>query len=394
MQRPSKFPKTKRTPTIFNRIEEEIAVLEAQGRKIHAMHVGDTHFDFPQPMLEPVPDEEKLFGSRLNIYGNTYGEKPLREALLEKVKTRNHLPVEDIDNIQITNGSTGALAACFSRLIEPGAELLVISPYWTILRQVADQAQLQIIEVPLFDKIAENDDYDISALLEEYGGPWCKGIYINTPSNPTGMLLKEKHLNSLAEFAKKRDLWVFSDEAYEDFIYDGQKHVSIGSLPGMFDRTVSIYTFSKNFGASGIRIGYAAGLQSVIGELNRGVVGSCYHPGRYDQLMAWRGLKNFEKCLNPIYEDYKAHWEYARSNLKTRFMPVSGSFYFYIWLGEDWINGASEIKIKRMLKSGVVMSPGESFGSEYRGWARMCFTILPMNELIDAVSKINKMLGC
>lgn len=392
MLRPSVFPKDKATPTIFNRIENEVKHRAEQGQKIHAMHVGDTYFDFPPAMTRSDPDEEMEYGSKLNRYGDTFGDLPLRKILLEKLRNQNKLPIGDIDSIQITCGATGALAAGFSRLADPGSEILVLAPYWTILRQVAAQAQVQIIEVPFFDKLLENEELDIGALLEEYGSPWCSGIYINTPSNPTGMLLKEKHLESIAAFAKKRDLWVFSDEAYEDFIFDKSEHVSIGSLPDMFDRTISVYTFSKNLGTSGMRVGYLAAKPSVAGELNKAVVGSCYHVSRIDQRMAWRGMKNFDECFQPLFEKYSQARDFVTKNLKAKFMPVSGSFYFFLWLGDKWKNIPSEEKVKRMMDLGVVLSPGESFGSDYNGWARMCFTILTMDELKFAVASINKMI--
>ncbi len=393
MYQPSRFPKNKKPPTLFNSIEAEVAARQADGQNVYAMHVGDTFMPTPAPMLQPVENEDQLFGSNLNRYGNTFGELALRSLLLEKVQQKNHIPVEDVDSIQVTAGATAALEACFSRLIEPGSEVLVLSPYWTILRQVAEQAKVQIVEVPVFDKLAENPDLDLFELLNEYGRPWTKAIYLNTPSNPTGMLLNQKQLEAIGRYAQRRDLWLFSDEAYEDFIFDGGEHVSIASLPNLLERTVSVFTFSKNLSTSGLRLGYAVGAPAVIAEINRGVVGGYYHAGRFDQLMAWRGMKNFDECLQPLFNAYKSNWQWAKDNLRVKSLPVSAGFYFFIWLGEDWKALMGESKIKRMLDHGLVLSPGESFGNEYNGWARVCFSILPPDDLKLAVERINEMVG-
>jgi len=393
MQKPSHFPKTKRPPTIFNRIEAKVAERTEKGQNIITLHVGDTYIDVPALMLQPAPDEDRLYGTLLNRYGDTFGDPPLREMLLEKVRSKNRLPVDGIDSIQITAGATAGLNACFSRLTEPGSEVLVLSPYWTILRQVADQAQVQIVEVPVFDLLASNENFDLTAQLEKYGGPWCKAIYFNSPSNPTGMTLQKEHLYQITAFAKKRDLWVFSDEAYEDFIYDDSKHISIGSLPGMFERTVSVYTFSKNFSTSGLRVGYTVAAPPVISEINLGVVGGYYHAGRFDQRMAWRGMKRFDECFKPLLDKYRIVWQWAKDNIKARVLLVSGGFYFFIWLGDDWKGIPVEKKIERMLDAGIVLAPGESFGADYNGWARMCFTIVPPEELKEAVERLNLMLN-
>lgn len=393
MYQPNKFPRNKKPPTIFNSIEAEVATREADGQRVFAMHVGDTFMPTPEAMLTAEPNEDQLFGANLNRYGNTYGDLALRSLILEKVQTKNKIPVDGVDAIQVTAGATAALEACFSRLIEPGSEILVLSPYWTILRQVAEQAKVQIVEVPLFDKLAENPDLDLFELLNSFGRPWTKAIYLNTPSNPTGMLLNKKQLEDIGRYAKHRDLWLFSDEAYEDYIFDGGAHVSIASLSDMLERTVSVFTFSKNFSTSGLRLGYAVGHPAVIAELNRGVVGGYYHAGRFDQRMAWRGMKHFDECLQPLYDAYRANWEYAKDNLRVKSLPVSAGFYFFIWLGEDWKSMRGEAKIKRMLDNGLVLSPGESFGNDYNGWARVCFTILPPEDLKEAVERINTMVG-
>lgn len=364
-----------------------------RGQKVIPLHIGDTYIPIPSPMVEPVPGEDSDFGVMLNRYGDTIGEAPLRKLLVEKVKSRNRLPVKDIDCIQVTGGATSGLEAGFSRLLKPNAEILVLAPYWTILRHVADQARVKLVEVPFFDLLEEDKQFDAVGQLSKYMSEDTAAIYVNTPSNPTGMVLKTEQLEIIADFARENDLWIFSDEAYEDYIYDDSEHVSIGSLPNAFQHTVSVYTFSKSFGVSGMRVGYTVASPPVIAEINRGIVGSYYQVGRYDQLMAWRGLLRFEECLMPLYNRYLETWRWAAGNIRAKTLPCKAGFYFFLWLGEDWKGLDSEEKVSRMLDAGVVLSPGESFGKDYNGWARLCFTVVAPEDLKVAVHRLNELLA-
>ena len=391
---PSQFPKEKRPPTIFNKIGGEVEKRTQLGEKITALHIGDTYLPLPTELTTPYPGEDRLFGTMLNRYSDTMGDLPLRQLLLDKVIKRNHLPVTGLDCIQVTNGATGVLASGFSRLVGAGNDVLTLAPYWTILRIVADQARVNLVEVPFFCYLAYKPEFDLIAHLEKHLTPATKAIYINNPSNPTGMVLNRITIEKLARFAQEHDLWVFSDEAYEDFIWDKDSPmISIGSLEGMFERTISVYTFSKCFGASGLRVGYGVAPAPVVAELNRGVVGSIYQVGRYDQLMAWRGMMRFETAVKPLFDNYVKTWEWVKENLKVQSLPSLATFYFFIYLGDDWKGLSSEETVNRFLNAGVVLSPGDSFGNAYDGWARLCFTIEPPNEIQLAIEKLNSLLS-
>jgi aspartate/methionine/tyrosine aminotransferase len=391
MPSPSNFPREKLPPNVWARIEAEACRREAQGDRVIQLHIGDAHLPFPRILVEPVPDEESLFACRLNRYSDTFGEAPLRELILEKVCSRNQLPASGIDCIQITSGATGALHAAFNRLLEPGSEVLTLSPYWSILRNVADAAKVRLVEVPFFDRVNElgKVGFDPTAVLERYRTGMTQAIYINTPSNPTGMLLDRSITEAIAAFAVAHDLWVFSDEAYEDFIWNGGEHISIGSLPDMFERTVSIYTFSKCFGSSGIRVGYAVAPPPMISQLNRTVVGAYYQPGRLGQLYAWRGMRRFTETMRIFYDDYRPTWRWVSENLKTTTLPCSGGFYYFVRLPDAWRGIPPEEKVARMVAVGVSLAPGEYFGTDYEGWARLCFTVAPPDDVKEGVIRLN-----
>ena len=393
MPSPSNFPNTKVPPTVWSLIEGEAKKREATGERVIQLHIGDAHLPFPRRLTEPAEDEERRFTSGLNRYGDTFGEPALRELLLDKVQTKNRLPATGIDCIQVTAGATGALFCGFNRLLEPGSEVLTPAPYWSILRNVADSAKVRLVEVPFFDVQASGASFDPVAALERHRTGLTQAVYLNTPSNPTGMLLNRGILERIAEFANRRDLWVFADEAYEDYIWDGSPHLSIGSLPGMFERTISVYTLSKCFGSSGIRVGYAVGSPAAISQLNRAAVGSTYHAGRLGQLYAWRGMQHFSEIVDIFRSDYQPTWRWVAENLSADTLPCRGGFYYYIRLGDRWRGVPPEDKVRRMVEAGVVLAPGEYFGADYDGWARLCFTVVPPDDLKEGVRRLNGLLG-
>ncbi len=392
MHTPSTFPKEKRPPTVFNQIEVEVDRRAKLGQKVIALHVGDAYMPLPEQLLTPVPDEDKRYGNMLNRYGDAMGDPALREVLLDKVRAKNNLPAEGIDCVQVAGGATGALYAGFRRLLEPDSEVLTLAPYWSILRVVADQARVKLVEVPFFDRLIYDASFDPAEALEPFITPKTGGIYINTPSNPTGIVLSRSVLEKVATFAKEHDLWVFSDEAYEDYIYDDSEHISIGSLPGMFERTLSIYTFSKCFGASGMRVGYVTAPAPVISELHLGVVGSHYQAGRYDMLMAWRGMQHFDSIVDTFKTDYASTWQWVRNNLKADCLPCVSGFYFFLKLSPKIRELPAMEQVFKMLDAGAVLSPGEYFGNNYKGWARLCFTVVPPGEVKEGIERLNELV--
>ncbi|MBM3326338.1 MAG: pyridoxal phosphate-dependent aminotransferase [Calditrichaeota bacterium] len=391
MPSPLQLPPVKLPPTVWNKIEVEAVKRAARGQDIIALHIGDTHLPFPNLMLVEAEDEKQIFSS-LNRYNDTYGDPHLRERILQKVIQRNRLPADGIDAVQITAGATGGLYAVFSHLCEPGSEILTPAPYWSILRQVADAAQVRLVEVPFFDVLHEDPASDAAALLESLCSANTAGIYLNTPSNPTGMLLLEDNLRRILDFAKRKDLWIFSDEAYEDYIWNNDKHISVGALPGGFARTISIYTVSKCFGSSGIRIGYCVAPPHIISQINRGVVGTCYHPDRLGQLHTWRGMAGFDDIVDIFRRDYAPTYRWVCDNLKCEALPCVGGFYFFVKLGADWRAMTPEAKVERMLDAGIALAPGEYFGDKYAGWARLCFTVVPPDKLKVGIERLNRLL--
>lgn len=389
MTTPSTISRQRLPLTVWSLIEEEADRKRKEGGSVIAVQIGDTFLPLLSLLTEPIPGEEEFF-STLNRYSDTFGELPLREKLLEKVREKNRLPADGVGCIQVTAGATGGLFSAMTQLINPGGEVLTLAPYWSILRQVAEAARVKLVEVPFYDKLAEEPEISPLSLIEPYLTSRSSALYLNNPSNPTGMVLNRDQLSQILEWAIRKDLWIFADEAYEDFIWEGESHIAIGSLLGGWDRTVSVFTFSKSLGISGFRVGYVVAPEWVISRINRAVVGSTYQTSRIAQLYAYRGLMRLDQAVTILRQAYQPTFQWVRENLELPHLPVKGGFYFFVKLGEDWRGLSSEEQILKMLENGVALAPGEYFGKAYGEWARLCFTVLPSEEIKTCINRLNQ----
>ena len=212
---------------------------------------GDVSFDAPDTFKQAVA---KAMVDNRTHYLPTPGIPQLRKLFAEKIRAKNGIPVESDDEVVITNGGTHGIYAVLHALLEPGDEMIVPDPEWPPTMAITLAAGGVPVQVPLHERLGWRWDIDE---VERAITPKTRVLYINSPNNPSGGILTRKDIERLAAIARERDLWVLSDEAYEDIIYNGE-HVSIASLPGMYERTIPIYTMSKSYAITGVRVGYFA----------------------------------------------------------------------------------------------------------------------------------------
>ncbi len=189
-----------------------------------------------------------------NIYTRLDGIKVLREAIAAKLQSYNHLTVDPESEILVTSGATGALYASLLALLNPGDEVIVFEPYYGYHVSTLLSLRMKPLIVPL----AQPDwQLDLDALRGAITRN-TRAIIINTPSNPCGKVFGRTELEYIAALSIEHDLFVFTDEIYEYFLFDGAQHVSLATFPGMGDRTITISGLSKTFSITGWRIGYLA----------------------------------------------------------------------------------------------------------------------------------------
>ena len=231
--------------------QSEIRVMSVECEKVKGINLaqGICDTELPPPVRRGA---EKAIASGLNSYTRLDGIGELRGAIARKMREHNHVECDPEREVVVTAGSTGAFYSACMALLNPGDEVVVFEPYYgyhvnTFLAMHAKPVYLTL--AALAWKFTKAD-------LERAITPQTRAIVVNTPANPSGKVFSAEELGWIADCAQKNDLFVFTDEIYEYFLYDGRKHVSIGSLPGMRERTITISGFSKTFSITGWRLGY------------------------------------------------------------------------------------------------------------------------------------------
>ncbi len=187
-----------------------------------------------------------------NTYTRLDGIPSLREAIAQKCADFNHLQVDPETQVLVTSGATGALHAAIMALLNPGDECVLFEPFYGYHLATLNSLRIRPTLVPL---AAPDWTLDIGRLRAAVT-PRTRGLILNTPANPTGKVFTRPELEEIAALAIEHNLFVFTDEMYENFVYDGAEHLSLATLPGMAERTVTISGFSKVFSITGWRLGY------------------------------------------------------------------------------------------------------------------------------------------
>jgi aspartate/methionine/tyrosine aminotransferase len=241
------------------------------------------------------------------------------------------------------------------------------------------------VQVPLHEHLGWRYDLDE---LERAITPKTKCIYLNSPNNPTGGILTRADLERVAEMAKKHDLWVFSDEAYEDILYTGE-HVSIASLPGMYDRTILAYTLSKSYAITGVRVGYFAVKDATLRKrATKVVLYTTSNVSSIAQYGAIGALEGSQQCIEEFRAELKARRDLFYAGLRDvatgvfSGTPPDGAFYAFVKIDPAWaermgftqkpsVSWAVAEYLIASARIGCV--PGVDFGPSGEGYMRLCF---------------------
>jgi aminotransferase len=231
--------------------QSEIRVMSIECDRVRGLNLAQGVCDTPVP-IEVRHAAERAIEAGHNSYTRLDGVSPLREQIACKMRTFNKLACDAEREIVVTAGSTGAFYCASLALLNPGDEVVLFEPYYGYHLHTV----LSVDAVPAYVRL-QAPDWEFSAEdLERVVTPKTRAIVVNSPANPSGKVFTRTELETVAAFAKKHDLFVFTDEIYEYFLYDDLEHVSIATLPGMKERTISISGYSKTFSITGWRIGY------------------------------------------------------------------------------------------------------------------------------------------
>ena len=324
-------------------------------------------------------------------YVSNAGLQPLREAIVAKYRKEQGIECAPA-NVHVFNGATHALLMAMLCTMDPGDEILIPCPYYAAYIGMADVACVGIVDVPVYEK----DKFHVKAEnLEKCLTPKTKAILINSPSNPLGSVTPAEDLKQIAEFAIAHDLWVIADEPYEALLYDGAKHVCLGSFPGMAERTVICNSVSKTYAMAGFRIGYCVAPEEMCMQMTRvqsSMISSVAAPMQYAALEALTGPQDYVAEMVAEYDKRRKIMVEGLNRLKGfSCLAPEGAFYTFPNVTETGMNDR-DLAFYLLENTGVVTVPGSAFGKYGEGYLRVSYCT-ETEKIVEGLDRMARLLG-
>lgn len=365
-----------------------VAEAKRRGGRIHALNVGDTY-------LEPLPAaraeaQKSADHPRLHNYAPVQGEPALLDAIVARVKRTRGIELAR-EGVQVMVGATAGFTVVCATLLEPGDEVVILAPYWPLIRGIVQSRGAVPVEVPFHDRLGA-PGFDAEAAIAAAVGPRTVAIYVNSPNNPTGRVLPGPVVDAIARIAARHDLWVLCDEAYDDLFYTPERPEPIWARPDLRSRAVACHTLSKSHALAGARVGFTHGPAEVMSAVRGVQTFLTYGAPKPLQLGAARALEEGEAWVDHARALYAEAGRRAADALRLP-APEGGTFLFmdatpHFRDGED-LQGF----LRRCLDAGVLLTPGPASGRDYATWVRLCFTVVPPAELDDALARLRTVLA-
>jgi aspartate/methionine/tyrosine aminotransferase len=350
----------------------------------NAINLAQGYPDFPCPAVLKTAACAAV-SEDYNQYAITWGAKNLREALAARVKHYNGMGVDPEAEITVTCGSTEAMMASMLATIQPGDEVIVPEPFY---ENYGPDTQISGA-VPRYVRLEDDFSIDEEAWKAAFTKK-SRAIILNTPNNPTGKVFNKKELRFIADLCIDHNMVAITDEIYEHILYDGKKHVSIGALDGMRDRTVTIGSFSKTYSVTGWRVGYALAGREITARLRKIhdflTVGA---PAPLQQACI-AALQLPASYYRELAQDYNRKRKILYNGLRRAGFSChlpEGAYYIFTDIAEF---GMTDIAFARRLveKAGVAAVPGSSFYHE-GGETKLRFTFSKKDEtLVEACRRL------
>ena len=357
------------------KLRNRIMELRAEGATVYQLEGGEPFMPTPDVIKEAM---KRALDDNYTRYAPSSGIPTLRDAIAEKLRLRNQIPAQSSDVI-VVNGGMQALFGAFQSVVNPGDEVLLFSPYWTPIKDLIAHCQGHIVFVPTDEARANG----FQQTLTRYSNERTRAIYYNTPQNPSGVVFTPQEANEVATFAKDRDLVVIADEAYEDLVYDGE-HCSIASLEGMFERTITCFTFSKSYAMTGWRLGYAVATEPWMTGLKKATLYSSNGVSTPTQHAGVAAFQIDRTTLSAMKDEYRVRRDLLVSGLNEIGLhcdPPAGAFYAFpdvSRISKD-SRAAAEMLLNR---AQVATVPGVVFGAH--GESHLRFSFSTSIETIEA----------
>jgi N-succinyldiaminopimelate aminotransferase len=366
--------------SVFSALAHRLASYRGE---VYPFHVGDT-------WLEPaegcrMQDLSVDDHPGMHRYAPPQGMPALIDRIVERAQRRTGVATER-SNVLVTAGATGALGSVMGAILDPGDEVLVLAPYWPLITGIVRCFHGRPIEVPLVGLASSADE--AVARVQQHLGPRTAALYLSTPNNPTGFVLPPGWVQALTEWAAGQDLWIVTDEVYEDYVYEGSHTYARALAP---ERTFSAHSFSKAFGMAGNRCGYVVGPSRALPDLCKVSTHAFYSAPTASQIAGCRVLDGRGDAwigrVRGLYAD--AGRDVAR---RLGVDPPAGSTFLFLDVASRLDQRGLAGFLEDCADRGLFLAPGTSFGS-YPTHVRLCFTSAPPDVVKRGAEVLAALLG-
>ena len=373
------------TPSATVNLPDKARELRAKGIDVIDLSEGQPHFDTPAPIKESA---KKALDSGMVFYIESAGMPELRSEIKSKLQRDNGIDVP-VSQILVTVGAKQAIFTAILCAIDPGDEVLIPDPCWATYASCVKIAG----GVPISVSMIEEEGFSINAdKIEEKLTPKTKMVILNSPNNPTGMVMSKDDIEGIADVCSKHGILAMSDEIYEKIVYTGTHHYSIGSFSGMEDLAITVNGFSKTYSMTGWRLGYVAASKEIISRMLIVQQHSVTHPTAFVEKAGVTALKECDKYVDQMVKGYQRARDYFVPELdKLKIFSCSkpkGAFYAFPKI-KDKSMTSSKLTEHLLEKAQIVSVPGSSFGKYGEGYVRFVYAV-KMGELKQAVKRIKQ----
>ncbi|MFW9946957.1 MAG: pyridoxal phosphate-dependent aminotransferase [Candidatus Odinarchaeota archaeon] len=361
----------------------ELFDLAAGRSDVISLGIGQPDFKTPDPAIRGNIEALK---NKITYYAPTRGVPELLQLIENKMGRMNKINCNWKENIMITNGGSQALTLAFASIFNPGDELILSSPNFISYFYLGVFFSVKVIEIERNNDFSPNIEKIISSIT-----PKTKAILINSPNNPTGYALSSQELNQIVEIINDNDLYLITDEVYENYVYDGYKHISPASLDGMFERTITTNAMSKLFSATGFRLGYVVAKKEVIDlmeKFHQYTIAGTNHPAQYGFIEALKMDLSFFSDILKSFDERRLFVYNRLKQLGFEVVKPKGAFYIMPSVKNFDVSGL-EFSKKIMEQQALAIIPGDTFGSFSNDRIRITYAT-EMSKLEKAMDRIEE----
>lgn len=348
------------SPSLTLSIDSKAKAMKAEGIDVCGFGAGEPDFDTPDHIKAAA---QAAIETGFTKYTPSSGTPELRQAIAEKFQADNGLAYKSSQIIV----SNGAKHSCYNAILatcQPGDEVIIPAPYWLSYPEMVRLAGAD----PVFVETKQENDWKMTAdEFQDAMTPRTKMVIINTPGNPTGSVYTREELAGIIEVASDEEILVLADEIYEKLTYDDAEHVSVASIPGAYDLTITVNGFSKAYSMTGWRLGYLGAPEPIAKAIDAIQSHSTSNPCSFAQKGAFAAIKGPQDAVSDMREEFDLRRQYMVQRLgaieRLSVVKPKGAFYVLVNIGKLGLS-STNFADRLLSKHHVAVVPGIAFGND------------------------------